>query len=73
MRQIMPHRNNIHLRRIKCKIFLTGMYEMPDSAMFLQQFNIRLMAGVEKSFMSNSGLHVFQLPVGQSSPAQKHG
>ncbi len=37
MRQIMPHRNNIHVRRIKCKIFLSPDIEIAVSAMFLPQ------------------------------------
>jgi hypothetical protein len=73
MRQIMPHRNNIHLRRTKCKIFLMGIDEMPDSAMFLQQFNTKLMARVEKNFMSNNGLRMFRLRIGQSCPTNRHG
>ena len=35
MRQIMPHRNNIGVRRPKCKVFLSGPTEIEGSAMFL--------------------------------------
>ena len=28
MRQVMPHRNNIHLRRIGCKVFVSRAMRM---------------------------------------------
>jgi hypothetical protein len=37
MRQIMPHRNNIHFRPIKCKVFLRLDIEIAESATFLPQ------------------------------------
>ena len=37
MRQVMPHRNNIHLRRIKCKIFLSPEIEIATSVTLLPQ------------------------------------
>jgi hypothetical protein len=33
----MPHRNNIHFRSIKCKIFLRPHIEIAASATFLPQ------------------------------------
>jgi hypothetical protein len=33
----MPHRNNIHLRPMKCKVFLRLGIEIADSATFLPQ------------------------------------
>ena len=37
MRQVMPHRNNIHLRRTKCKVFMRAALELAGSATFLPQ------------------------------------
>ncbi len=37
MRQVMPHRNNIDLQRIKCKIFMSAAVELAASATFLPQ------------------------------------
>ena len=37
MRQVMPHRNNIHLRRTKCKIFVKAAPELAAGATFLPQ------------------------------------
>ena len=58
MRQIMPHRNNIHLRSIKCKIFLRPHIEIAASAMFLPQRGAARFARCCKFPMSNNGLHV---------------
>ena len=41
MRQVMPHRNNIHLRRINCKIFLSVHRRMRACATFLPQGDSR--------------------------------
>ena len=45
MRQIMPHRNNIYLRRIKCKIFRSPGMEIAASATFLPQRQTAHFAG----------------------------
>ncbi len=37
MRQVMPHRNNMSLRRNKCKIFLRGQTTNARCATILQQ------------------------------------
>jgi len=37
MRQVMPHRNNIHLRRTKCKVFVSAARGLAASATFLPQ------------------------------------
>ena len=58
MRQIMPHRNNIHFRRIKCKIFLRPYIEIAASATFLPQRGAARFPQCCKFPMSNNGLHV---------------
>ena len=58
MRQIMPHRKNIHFRRIKCKIFLRPYIEIAASATFLPQRGAARFAQCCKFPMSNNGLHV---------------
>jgi hypothetical protein len=65
MRQIMPHRNNIHLRRIKCKIFLRPHIEIATSATFLPQFGAARFGRCCKFLMGNNGLHT-------SSPLAGH-
>ena len=73
MRQIMPHRNNIHLRRIKCKIFLRPHIEMPESATFLPQRGAARFAQCCKFPMSNNGLHVPYSLAGRRYPTTRHG
>jgi len=58
MRQIMPHRNNIRLRRIKCKVFLSVIALMLWSATFLQQRPAKQDVKGCYFLMSNNGLHV---------------
>ena len=71
MRQIMPHRNNIDLQRIKCKIFLSVAAEMAASATFLPQRSGApdSMTAV-KFLMSNNGLHVLQFV--RDAPCSHH-
>ena len=58
MRQIMPHRNNIHVRPIKCKVFLRLDIEIADAATFLPQRCAGRFGLCCKFLMSNNGLHV---------------
>jgi hypothetical protein len=58
MRQIMPHRNNIHMRRIKCKIFLRSRIEMAGSATFLPHSGGARFIGCGNFLIGNNGLHV---------------
>jgi hypothetical protein len=73
MRQIMPHRNNIHLRHIKCKIFLRPDIEIAASATFLPQSSVARFPQCCKFLMRNNGLHVLYRFAGGRRPTTRHG
>jgi hypothetical protein len=54
----MPHRNNIHLRPMKCKVFLRPGIEIADSATFLPQRGAGRFRLCCKILMGNNALHV---------------
>ncbi len=62
MRQVMPHRNNIHLRSIKCKIFLSSKTGMPASVTLLPQKQNSSIFRWREILWSNNGLHVRDAP-----------
>ena len=73
MRQIMPHRNNIGVRRLKCKIFLSERTEMPGSATFLpHRQELQTDRGC-KFLMLNNGLYVLQMFTGRVPISFGHG
>ena len=73
MRQIMPHRNNIGPRDLKCKTFLVQRTEFDSCATFLpQRRNPRSDMGM-KFLMLNNGLYMLQMFIGYASPTKKHG
>ena len=73
MRQIMPHRNNIHLRPLKCKVFLRPDIEIADDATFLPQRGAGRFELCCKFLMSNNGLHVLYSRAGLRHPTTRHG
>ena len=73
MRQIMPHRNNIHLRPMKCKVFLRPGIEIADSATFLPQRGAGRFGLCCKFLMSNNGLHVVYSFALCRLPTTRHG
>ena len=73
MRQIMPHRNNIHLRPIKCKVFLRLDLEIAESATFLPQRGAGRFGLCCKFLMSNNGLHVVYSSALRPLPTTRHG
>jgi hypothetical protein len=58
MRQSLPHRNNIHLRRMKCKGFVGRPWDLARNATFLPQHFRRADMPAEKLRMTNNGLVV---------------
>jgi hypothetical protein len=73
MRQIMPHRNNIHLRPIKCKVFLRLDLEIAESATFLPQRGAERFWLCRKFLMGNNALHVLYSLAGHRRPTTRHG
>ena len=73
MRQIMPHRNNIHLRPIKCKVFLRLDIEIAGSATFLPQRGAVRLGLCCKILMSNNGLHVLYTFAVHRRSTNRHG
>ena len=73
MRQIMPHRNNIHFRPIKCKVFLRPDIEIAASATFLPQRGAARFELCCKFLMSNNGLHVLYSLAGRRRTTTRHG
>jgi hypothetical protein len=73
MRQIMPHRNNIHFRPIKCKVFLRPDIEIAASATFLPQRGAGRFGLCCKFRMSNNGLHVPYSLAGRRLSTTRHG
>ena len=73
MRQIMPHRNNIHLHPIKCKVFLSPDIEIAESATFLPQRGAGRFELCCKFLMSNNGLHVVYSLAGRRPSTTRHG
>ena len=61
MRQIMPHRNNIGPRCLKCKKFLSESIEMRGSATFLPQRRKSRTDEDVKFLMLNNGLYMLQM------------
>jgi hypothetical protein len=73
MRQIMPHRNNIHFRPIKCKVFLRLDIEIAATATFLPQRGAARFGLCCKILMSNNGLHVPYSLARYRRPTTRHG
>ncbi len=73
MRQIMPHRNNIHLRRINCKIFLNVCRRMRACATFLPQRYSHRFSLASKFVIGNNCLQANSLSLGYSSLIFRHG
>jgi hypothetical protein len=69
----MPHRNNIHFRSIKCKIFLRPHIEIAASATFLPQYGAARFAQSWKFPMSNNGLHALYSLARRRWPTTRHG
>jgi hypothetical protein len=69
----MPHRNNIHLRPMKCKVFLRPGIEIAGSATFLPQRGAGCFRLCCKFLMSNNGLHVPYSLAGYRRPTTRHG
>ena len=72
MRQIMPHRSNIGVRRPKCKIFLSEPIQMARSATFFPHRPKPRTAGGFKFLMLNNGLYVLQMFTGLVPIASAH-
>jgi hypothetical protein len=56
MRQVMPHRNNIHVRGLKCKKFLRRGRRMRGDVTFLPHRSIPAFVLPDKILLSNKGL-----------------
>ena len=72
MRQVMPHRNNIGVRRPDCKIFLSERTEMVASATFLPQSGAARVDDCNEFLMSDNGLHMSHRPNRPASPTFRH-
>jgi hypothetical protein len=73
MRQIMPHRNNIHVRPIKCKVFLRPDIEIAEDATFLPQRGAARFRLCCKFLMGNNALHVFYSLAERRLSTTRHG
>ena len=58
MRQNLPHRNNIHSRRMKCKGFVRRRLDLAGYATFLPQRLRRADMSADEFRILNNGLHV---------------
>ena len=73
MRQIMPHRNNIRFRPIKCKVFLRPDIEIAESATFLPQRGAARFWLCRKFLMGNNALHVLYSLAARRPSTTRHG
>jgi hypothetical protein len=73
MRQIMPHRNNIRLQPIKCKVFRRLDIEIAESATFLPQRGAAGFGLCCKFLMGNNALHVLYSLTERLRSTNRHG
>jgi hypothetical protein len=72
MRQVMPHRNNIGVRSLNCKIFLSEPTEIGESATFLPHCRRPQTDAVAKFLILNNGLYMLQMFTGHVPPLFRH-